>query len=186
MTITTDQADSSEIPRLVGETARHITAEHRMRVLDDEPTRNLASYMLRQGEVYSRHRLSAADTMIVRTDLTADPEQVADAHLRAGEPFLVGDLAAPSGRDAWITTVEIPPFLSYALSGGGLQDPPTGEPPKLPPPPPTKAERPAGFRPAHRRRISVAAKWFLIGAGVVAAVLLGLDLAALLVMGGLR
>jgi hypothetical protein len=164
--LTTDTADSGEIPRYDS--------------LGDEPTRNLASYILRQGEIYTRHRLAAADTMFIRTDLTADPEQIADAHLRAGEPFL----GVPSGRDAWITTGDVPPFLSYALTftaTGELQDPPTGNPPPLPPPPPPGKTVPrVKFR--HARRLS---PWIglaiVVGTGL--AMWAGGFLAAVAVMG---
>lgn len=57
------------------------------------------------------------------------------------------------GRDAWITSGDIPPFLSYALHHGpaGLQGSPAGDPPKLPPPPPPPSKR-VRFR--HARRLS--------------------------------
>lgn len=178
MTITTDRADSGEIKRPPAD-------------LGGDPTRNLASYMLRQGEVYSRHRLAAADTMIVRTDLTADPNEVAAAKLRAevaaaglraGEPF-IGNLCAPSARDAWITSGEIPPYLTYALTftADGLQEPPTGNPPPLPPHPPTPAKAVPRVRFRHRRRLAPVAKAVLWTALVGSAMWAGLILAAVAV-----
>jgi hypothetical protein len=177
-TYTTDHADSGEIPRPGEQRTRiHVRnqpGEYGVKRLIGESTTNLASQRLRaQGQVYSSARLSVADTMTIRTDLTADPEQVAEAGLRPDEPFLgLGRFGpyVPSLQDAYVNTGEIPPFVAAAFDQSALQDPPTGTPPPLPPQPKSdKADaRPRGFRPGHRRPVP---------AGMYAVAAVGLALA---------
>lgn len=160
MITTTDTADSGDIPR-------HIPGESGVRRLIRGATTNLAAQRLRaRGQIYSAARLSAADTISVRIDLTADPDDVAAAKLRVDEPFIGV------------------PYVAGDLFGLPLQDPPTGNPPPLPPQPaPTKAEeRPDGYISRHRRHLMPLLRGVLIGGGVVAAVYTGLIVAALIVL----
>lgn len=158
MTDLIDHADSGDI--------------HRMDDLGADPTRNLAAYCLRRTEIIRSTIYGpspAAETMIL--DNTGVP-------YRYKVPVFT---PLSRGPDAWIFDIT-----------GEIQQPPTGNPPTLPPIPSGPAipqrhdARPADFRPAHRRRLDRLVKGFLIGAGVVATILLGVDLAALLVMGVFR
>lgn len=183
---TADAADTGEIPPLRGEHHARIQVtnqpgEYGARRLPGESTINMTVQRLRQGEVYNSRRLSAADTLIVRTDLTADPEQVADARLRPGEPFLAA--YAPDWRDTWINTGEIPPSTFSQMLDAGLQDPPTGNPSPIPPQPPAPktlpmddacgccilAEKPLGRRGTRRAPMPLRTQ---------AALVVGLTLAA--------
>lgn len=87
------------------------------------------------GEIYDARRLSASETMIVRTDLTADPD--ATAVLRPDEPF-IGDL-----RD---------PYADLSTPTGPAT-PPTNPPKPSPPAPPANETRPRGYQGVRRNPV---------------------------------
>lgn len=139
-TLTRDPNDSDEFPLGIGEQRTAI------RITGDDPTRNLASYCLRQHEeirstIYAAN--PAAETMII--------DQRSGTFYRYEVPTFT---PLTHGPDAWV----------FDLSGE-LQEPPTGNPPPLPPPPPpTSAQRPPGYHGGRRRPVPTWAA-YLIGAG---------------------
>lgn len=130
------------------------------------PQRETTTYQIRSLDPYQRQQLFVAMPAAAR--LAPDEQftqMLPDARGVYGQ-------RAP-GSDAWIGDLPVGVW------------PPVPEPDVVPgmEHEPVVERRPTGFRSAHRRRLDRLAQGILIGAGVVTAVLIGLDLAALLVMG---